>query len=151
VLRVPLLWRWPKGLPAGITCDAAIEHVDVVPTLLELADLPAAEGLHGASRAQALSDGAGEDEDDESYAVYSGSGRFFFSVRAYRRGSWQYVYAPHGGHEMYNLASDPEERVNLVADETCAAARRELRAQMVEAMRRRGDPLAGMAAGDFAE
>ncbi|MCC7137915.1 MAG: sulfatase-like hydrolase/transferase [Planctomycetes bacterium] len=48
LVQVPLILRAP-GVPAGATVDAACGVVDVAPTLLELAGVPAPEGLDGRS------------------------------------------------------------------------------------------------------
>jgi arylsulfatase len=47
--RVPSFWHWPGVLAEGVDCDRLAAHVDVLPTLLELAgagsrDLPALDG-----------------------------------------------------------------------------------------------------------
>lgn len=38
--RVPSLWRWPGALPAGADVPALVAHVDVLPTLCEIARAP---------------------------------------------------------------------------------------------------------------
>jgi len=47
-LAVPLVMRWPKGLPQGLVVEPIVESIDLLPTLLELmgvAPLPAARDL----------------------------------------------------------------------------------------------------------
>jgi arylsulfatase A-like enzyme len=36
-IRVPMIWRWPKQLPAGQQTEAMISAMDIVPTLAALA------------------------------------------------------------------------------------------------------------------
>ena len=48
-VRVPLLARWPGHLPADRRVADLAELLDVVPTLLDLADLPRPPDLHGLS------------------------------------------------------------------------------------------------------
>jgi arylsulfatase len=59
--RVPSLWRWPKTLPAGVDVAAVTAHVDVLPTLCELAGVeiptPVAGRLEGRSLVPLLFDG----------------------------------------------------------------------------------------------
>lgn len=38
--RLPLLLRWPKGLPAGRACDALASTVDLVPTIYAACGIP---------------------------------------------------------------------------------------------------------------
>jgi len=40
-LRIPLLMRWPGGLPAGHVVDGIVDSIDVLPTLTELVGLKA--------------------------------------------------------------------------------------------------------------
>jgi iduronate 2-sulfatase len=54
--RVPLIIRTPDITEKGITTGALVEYVDVYPTLAELADLPAPDGLDGVSLAPVLQD-----------------------------------------------------------------------------------------------
>src|SRR6185503_7887986 len=56
-LRVPLLVRWPGRIAAGAVIDAPVINTDWTQTLLELAGLPAAEGLDGISTARLLTKG----------------------------------------------------------------------------------------------
>lgn len=57
--RTPLVVRGP-GVSRGSRVAAAVENVDVVPTLLELLGVPAPDGLHGESLVPLLRTGAGE-------------------------------------------------------------------------------------------
>lgn len=36
-IRVPSLWRWPAAFQGGVDCDSLTAHVDVFPTLAEIA------------------------------------------------------------------------------------------------------------------
>jgi len=38
--RVPALWRWPGTLPAGVDVPVHVAHVDILPTLCEIARAP---------------------------------------------------------------------------------------------------------------
>ena len=54
--RTPLMFRFPGMPEPGIPADAMIEYVDIYPTVVELAGLPAAPGLDGTSLAPILND-----------------------------------------------------------------------------------------------
>lgn len=44
-VRVPCFWRWPEGFKGGVDCSALTAHVDIFPTLAELAGVKLDEGL----------------------------------------------------------------------------------------------------------
>jgi arylsulfatase A len=48
-VRVPMFVRYPGRVPAGTVVDRIAAHIDLVPTLLDLAHLPPAAGLDGRS------------------------------------------------------------------------------------------------------
>jgi arylsulfatase A-like enzyme len=48
-IKVACIMRWPAGLPAGRRCQALTSHVDMLPTLLEAAGLPAPDHVQGRS------------------------------------------------------------------------------------------------------
>lgn len=48
-MRVPMLARCPELFPGGRTVKEMVANLDIMPTVLEAAGVPAPEGLHGAS------------------------------------------------------------------------------------------------------
>lgn len=54
-VRVPLIIRYPKAVPVASRVFEAVSLVDVAPTLLELADIPAPYSLDGISLLQPVS------------------------------------------------------------------------------------------------
>src|SRR6201999_1302422 len=48
-LGVMLIVRGPGGFHGGHVSDALVSHLDLYPTLLELAGVPPVEGIHGKS------------------------------------------------------------------------------------------------------
>lgn len=55
-LKSPLIIRYPGMNAPGAVSKSVIETVDIFPTLTDLADLPAPEGLHGSSLRPQLED-----------------------------------------------------------------------------------------------
>ena len=49
MMHVPLIVRWPAGLPAAKVIEEPVHLIDVMPTLLELSALPHPAGLQGRS------------------------------------------------------------------------------------------------------
>jgi iduronate 2-sulfatase len=58
--RTPLMFRFPGMPEPGVATDAMVEYVDIYPTVVELAGLPAAPDLDGKSLVPILNDPAKE-------------------------------------------------------------------------------------------
>lgn len=59
ITRVPLIFVWPKGLPAGRRIAEPVSMIDVLPTILDLLDLPRPEVAMGQSLAPLMLDRPG--------------------------------------------------------------------------------------------
>ncbi|MCY3020470.1 MAG: sulfatase-like hydrolase/transferase [Planctomycetota bacterium] len=136
-VKVPALVSRPGHVPEGRACTALLSHYDVRPTFLDYVGLgdPEAGKLPGRSFAALL---RGEPlGGDEQVIVYDEYG----PVRMIRTREWKYVHRyPYGPHELYGLASDPDERKNLVDDAACAGRLAELRARLETWFSRFVDP-----------
>ena len=120
--RVPLLWSWAGHIQPGGTSDAVVGHIDLYPTLLDLAGVPrpAQQKMDGVSYAAVLRQtGALERKAFFNYFPHAGVGRAG-GVWA-RSGDWKLIRwfgAPAGDdarHELYNLRDDLSETTNLAA------------------------------------
>ncbi len=56
--QVPLVMRWPGGIPSAVTVDENVQLIDIMPTLLDLSGLAHPDGLQGRSLLPFLADGA---------------------------------------------------------------------------------------------
>src|SRR6478672_9051527 len=72
--RDPFIVRWPGQVKAGSTCDVPTIHVDVYPTLLELAGTKATDGyvLDGESLVKLFRDGGAKLQRDAIYQHFPG-------------------------------------------------------------------------------
>tara|TARA_B100001750_G_scaffold91390_3_gene72216 strand:- start:1510 stop:2805 length:1296 start_codon:yes stop_codon:yes gene_type:complete len=50
----PLFFHWPAALPAGVSRTELVSSVDLMPTILELAEVPIPDDVEGASRRSLL-------------------------------------------------------------------------------------------------
>lgn len=114
-VKVPTIISHRGVIHEGVTCDALLSGYDWMPTLLDYlgTENPVADELPGRSFVPLLH---GEmDTPHEHIVVYDEYG----PVRMVRTKEWKYVHRyPYGPHELYDLVHDPEERTNLVAEET---------------------------------
>ena len=133
VLDVPLIVRAPGGL-RGHRVPELVQQTDVLPTVLEAIGLAFPEGLDGEGLWGVVRNGGRAPHDPRpalSYMDYEG--RRGVAVRLDR---WKLIeplspgFAP--GRELYDLAADPGERVNVAgrypvrSGSLAALARREL-------------------------
>jgi len=115
-LRVPLILAQVGGGSSApgrpYVSDSPVRHIDIVPTLTELAGLTAPDGLPGRSLVQALD---APDEDRTTYfeAMTAMLNRGWAPLRGVIVGRHKYIDLP--TEELYDLASDPAETNNLVA------------------------------------
>jgi arylsulfatase A-like enzyme/Flp pilus assembly protein TadD len=107
-LRVPLVVRAPAM--AARTVDTPVGHVDILPTVLDLVGAPIPDGLDGASLVQS------PPADRALYfeALDAHLTRGWAPLRGVVQNGWKYIDLPDA--ELYDLASDPREAANRVAD-----------------------------------
>lgn len=121
-LHVPLLVKLPRGRAAGRVIDTPVSTLDILPTLLDWLDLPAAEGDGRSLRA--LVDG--RDRNDASLLVAeqgSDAGNFSKSLIAWPRKLICFRTPDGERYELYDLHQDPGERHDLAASHADEVAR----------------------------
>lgn len=109
-LRVPALARWPGVVPAGSTTDAFLTALEVFPTVLAAAGVPAPGSvtLDGFDMAPVL---RGERPSPRQEMFWERRGD-----RAARVGSWKWVDSA-AGSGLFDLAEGPSESHNRAADQ----------------------------------
>jgi arylsulfatase A-like enzyme len=128
-VKVPCLASHPGVIPQGTVCEALVSQYDVMPTLLETVGLanPEADRLPGRSFVPLFQGQRAAER--EAVVVFDEYG----PVRMVRTREWKYVHrTPYGPHELYDLVNDPDERTNLADDESKAALKERLKAQLDE-------------------
>jgi arylsulfatase A-like enzyme len=122
--RVPFIVRWPGVTKAGTSCDVPSIHVDVMPTLAEIAHAapPANQPLDGESLAPLFRDPAASLKREAIYQHfpgYLGAGADTWRttpVSLVEVGDWKLMeFLEDGRLELYNLKEDIGESKNLAA------------------------------------
>ncbi len=165
---VMLLVRGPGGFTGGRVVDAMVTHLDVYPTLCDLAGIAHPEWLQGASLLPLV---AGEVDrlHDEVFSELTFHAAYE-PQRAIRTERWKYIRlfhdhphpvlpncddsaakdallaagwgeTPVAREQLYDLVLDPEEGHDLAADPGHAEVLAALRTRLLDWMRETGDPL----------
>ena len=119
VIRVPLVVRWPDGLPAGRRVPALVESIDLFPTLCALADAPIPQGVKGLDQSDLLRGRTDVGRDDilvEHKQVDRGR-----SVKTLRTETHKYLLHSDGRETLYDLSDPDGESRDLLADESSRA------------------------------
>jgi choline-sulfatase len=143
-LRVPLIVKQAAGEGAGRRVPDLVEHVDIVPTLLDLAKAPDPGNLRGQSL-KPLLDGTGHITGRTAYAE-SLFGRYHFGwhgLATVTDGHFRYISAPR--EELYDVEHDPGETHNIAADPARLSTLTTLRAALD---RLKHDPQAASSVAD---
>jgi arylsulfatase A-like enzyme len=139
-LRVPFVMSGP-GLPKGLVSDLPVSSLDLPPTLLSLAGVPAPASWAGRDLMAAL---AGTIEVREAFSEWSDEDsdkHGHLAFRAVRTPAHKLIVwkDPARGEELYDLAADPAETRNLIADPAAQEVLRDLRSRLLAWMRRNRD------------
>jgi arylsulfatase A-like enzyme len=127
-VRIPMMIRFPDGSRAGASTPCFASGIDVLPTILELLDIRADVALPGLSLVPVIRD----DETVREFVTCSHTRAMM--IRTADRKLWYDVSARDG--EMYDLAGDSHELVNLYGSQDHVEMRRELFELMLHARMR---------------
>ena len=137
-MRVPMIVPHPVGVPAGQAMEPMTNHADFFPSVLDhlgMADrLPADLPLAGRDYAPAL---AGEACDLGEEIIFSE----YETTRLVTTPTWKLIRRHgFGRDQLFNLAADPEETINLLGTPDAAAIEAELSAKLDAFFSRYCDP-----------
>ncbi len=122
--RVPFIVRWPGVAKAGSSCDVPTIHVDLFPTLLEIAGANTPDQvLDGESLVKLFRDSGSQLNRPAIYQHFpgylgAGGGTWRTTpVSLVQSGNWKLMeFLEDGRLELYNLADDLGESNNLASD-----------------------------------
>ena len=120
-IRVPLIVAGP-GVQGQRDSDALVELIDLNPTICELAGIPEQEQIDGRSLGRLLRAETDEHRDEVISVI-----RQFSLIRTRHH---KLVDNYNAGYELYDLVSDPNELLNIAADNQSLV--RELRGRLVQ-------------------
>ena len=128
--RVPLIVRRP-GDGCARRVSSVVSLVDLLPTLLDVADLPAAtHAVDGHSLAGALNDSTAA-LPDRAIVEYFGEG-VLQPMRLVRQGRYKYVVVHGESPLLFDMVADPAEQTNLAGRLELAGVEQALRAAVFD-------------------
>lgn len=128
-LKTTLVFRYPRIIPKGKIISSRIQNTDIMPTVLEMINVPLVDKIDGVSL-MPLIQGKSEKIRDYIFAesieeYFKENDKVFMSGvkgkwRAMIVDDWKIIYIPHPEKdifELYNLKEDPKETKNLIDEE----------------------------------
>lgn len=149
---VPLIVSWPSRVQKEKVVDGFVQQVDIMPTILALAGLEIPEGVQGRSQSPVLTTATSDTGYRDILIEYGVSGAHAPAANdldinspdlwTLRTAEWRMSYYPRlQTGELYNLAEDPEEFVNLWDNPKFAAQRSQLKERLLDRLLAARDPL----------
>ena len=130
LVHVPLVIRCPGIAPAGLRVQSLVQVTDILPTVLDLVGR-GTDGLmlqghsllpmepHCTYRDYVIAEKAERKAPNLTRLKNSEQEleRFTRGQRMFLRGGYKYICSSDGSEELFNLATDPDERHNLAAEQ----------------------------------
>jgi N-acetylglucosamine-6-sulfatase len=142
--RIPLLIRFPPLVKPGSEITSLVQTIDLAPTFLELAGVPAGPQLHGRSLVPLLK---GEQVKlRDAILIEHFSDKVFprmhqMGYLAVRTENWKYIHYTDlpDSDELYDLQADPYEMRNVIAEAGSQSRLAELRGVLQQLIKHAGD------------
>ena len=131
-MRIPLIFAGP-GVPNGVVTDDLVEILDVMPTLLDMNDIPLPKGNQGISLQPVMQGGSGRD------AIYMEGQR----NKILRSKKATYAIYDNGEEILFDLESDPHQLRNIAQRPEGAKLLSEMRKALLLKTIEIRDPLPG--------
>jgi uncharacterized sulfatase len=147
ITHIPLIIEQPGGAGAGTVSATLVSHVDLLPTMLELARLDVPPILEGRSLVPLLQ---GVEDAERSiviefnrYEIEHDSWGGFQPMRCMLSGQYKLVINLLYSDELYHLKEDPAEVNNLIGHLDYAGVRNALHDRLLDWMYEKRDPFRG--------
>jgi uncharacterized sulfatase len=152
ITNIPFIVHHPEG-PADKVSHALVSHLDVIPTMLDLADIDIPPSLHGVSLKKIFEQPTATIRDHvmvnfHRFAINHDSFGGFFPIRCVTDGRHKLVINLLDIDELYDLEDDPLEKKNRISDPEYTKIRDELHDVILAEMDRIRDPFRSFHWGD---
>jgi len=130
LVEVPLAICWPGVIKSGRVNSALVSNVDLLPTLCDLTDVAAPEGIQGTSLRPLLAGEKPRRWREFVVAEYYSKQKWANPIRMLQTERWKYVRYRRWGDELYDLERDPNEMNNLAHQLPASGEVRQMRDRM---------------------
>jgi uncharacterized sulfatase len=149
IIRIPLIIRQPGGVGAGGKLETAVSHIDLLPTLLDLAGVESPPILDGESLVSLLHGkeqlGRAVISEFMRYEIEHDSWGGFQPIRCIVDGHYKLVLNLLHTDELYDTQNDPGEVNNRIDDTHFNQIRDRLHDRLLDWMNAKRDPFRGPA------
>ncbi len=127
-IHVPMIVHYPKLIPSGqIDSDHIVQLVDLMPTILDISQIPVPDNLQGRSWQPIF-----QSKPELNYSLAfmelrpdiswkEKNERFGDGIKAVIQNDWKFILSDTGVQELYNIQLDPNEESNLIRNESAKA------------------------------
>jgi len=147
IVHIPFIIEQPGGIESGTVNSTLVSHIDVLPTMLELAGLDVPPIMEGQSLVPLL---RGKEEPERSvviefhrYEIEHDSWGGFQPIRCIVSGAHKLVINLLHTDELYHLEQDAAEMNNLIYHPDCARIRNTLHDRWLDWTYEKRDPFRG--------
>jgi len=113
LVRVPLIIKGP-GIPRNRIYENFVQHIDIVPTILEILNIPQRKEMQGKSILPLMNNCEIEDDfKTYSFGRDRDKPQCPFSI-SLRTKEWTYIINHNGPDELYHRINDPKEQNNII-------------------------------------
>jgi len=112
-VHVPLIMKGP-GIPKNRIYENFVQHIDIVPTIFEILNIPQREKMQGRSILPLMNNC----EIEEDFKTYSFGRKWYKPQKPFsmslRTKEWTYIMNQRRLDELYNRINDPKEQNNII-------------------------------------
>jgi len=136
-MRVPLILYAENHLPQGMIVKPRVRLIDLMPTILDMLNIPADKDIQGISLLPFIAGKKKESLSSYIETYFPRENYGWSELVGLLSGYWKYIRAPK--EELYNLKEDPQELRNVIDEEKKIA--QEKRAMLEETIARNSSVL----------
>ena len=143
IQRIPCIVRFPDGRFAGQVREGLVSLADLYPTILDLAGGQSPDRIHGRSLLP-LIDEPSTSWRDHLVVEFSGVNNLSATLRTLVKGDLKYGFSAGHDDQLYDLASDPYELVNVATEPSRREQLEDARQMLSDWMADHHDPVRGI-------